>query len=194
VVWTAPITAIAGATVTSADFNTYVRDNLLQTMPAKAAEIGSMFATSGSNAIAERIPSTDFVSTSETTASTTYTDLATTGPSVSVITGTQAIIVHGARCGGNTNTAGNPSTKMSWSCSGATTINAASASGSFTQQGDQWACGMGQQQSGVSNAYYTSRWWFQTGLTAGTNTFTAKYAVSSGTGTFQYRSLHVIPI
>lgn len=182
--WTAPATAIAGATVTAADFNTYVRDNLLQTMPAMAAEIGSLFITSGTNAIAERVPDFAVVSTSETTTSTTYTDLTTAGPQVSCITGTQAIIIIGARIGANTAASGSPSNKMSWQCSGATSIAAS----------DSWAAGVVQSGTGSGPSVYTSRWYLATGLTAGTNTFTAKYAVSSGTGTFLARSLQVIPL
>lgn len=186
--WTAPITAIAGATVTSADFNTYVRDNLLQTIPAKAAEIGSLFTTSGSNAIAERIPDFAAVNTTETTTSTTYTDLTTPGPQVSCISGTKCIVIIGARIGANTSNVNgaNPSNKMSWACSGATTRAAL----------DDWAAGVVQAApaSGSGPSVYTSRWYLATGLTAGTNTFTAKYAVSSGTGTFLARSLQVVPL
>jgi hypothetical protein len=184
VAWTAPITAIAGATVTSADFNTYVRDNLLQTIPAKAAEIGSLFTTSGSNAIAERIPDFAAVNTTETTTSTTYTDLTTPGPQVSCISGTKCIVIIGARIGANTAATGNPSNKMSWACSGATTRAAL----------DDWAAGVVAPGTGAGPSVYTSRWYLATGLTAGTNTFTAKYAVSSGTGTFLARSLQVVPL
>jgi hypothetical protein len=184
VAWTAPITAIAGSTVTSADFNTYVRDNLLQTMPAKAVTPGSLFITSGSNVIAERIPDFSAVNTTETTSSTTYTDLATFGPSVAITTGTKAIIIIGARIGANTAASGNPSNKMSWAVSGATTRAAL----------DDWAAGVVSPGTGSGPSVYTSRWYLATGLTAGSNTFTAKYAVSSGTATFLGRSLQVIPL
>lgn len=177
--WTAPVTAIAGATVTSADFNTYVRDNLSQTMPAKALNIGSLFAVASANSIVERIPASDLVSASETTASTSYTDLATVGPTVTVTSGTFMIIVVGGRLGPNTTAA--QSVKMSWAISGATTRAA----------NDTWAAG--PTGLGTSGAIYTSRWYYA-GVTAGSNTVQAKYAVSGGTGTFGARSLGVIPL
>lgn len=179
--WTAPYTAIAGAVVTAADYNTYVRDNLLATEAALASTPGSMFIGTGVNSIAERIPAGDFVAASESTASTTYTDLTTPGPTVTVTTGTRAVVCVGARIGPNTAGATN-STKMSWAVSGATTVAA----------GDAWATGW--VSLGTSGVVYTSRWYLVTGLTAGSNTFTAKYAGSGGTGTYQYRSLHVIPL
>lgn len=178
--WTAPFTAIAGGTVASADFNTYVRDNLAEVMPAKATTPGSIFAVTGSNTIAERIPDISIVNTSETTTSTTYTDLATTGPAVTCTTGPFVIIVIGARIGGNT--APSNSTKMSWEISGASTRAAS----------DTWAAGI-VGLTGTGSAYYASRWYYA-GVTAGSNTITAKYAVSGGTGTFGARSLQVIPL
>lgn len=179
--WTAPYTAIAGGVVSAADFNTHVRDNLLATEAALAMNVGGFFVATGTNTIVERLPSTDFIDTQQTTASTTYTDLATVGPTVTVTTGTKAIVIVGGRVGPVT-TGGTASCKLSWAVSGATTVAAS----------DNWAAGIvGQSTTGVN---YTSRWYLATGLTAGSNTFRAKYAVSSGTGTYQYRSLHVIPL
>ena len=182
--WTAPVTAIAGATVTSADFNTYVRDNLSQTMPAKALNVGSMFMVSAANTLTERLSQFDHLSTSQTTASTSYTDLATAGPAVSVVTGTSAIVIVGALIGANTAAAGAPSNKMSWACSGATTVAAS----------DLWATGVVQTGTGAGPSVYSSRWHLATGLNPGTNTFTTKYAVSSGTGTFALRAIQALPL
>lgn len=177
------MTAIAGQVVAAADFNLYVRDNLNLTEAAKALNVGGFFVATGANAIAERIFTTATVDTSQTTASTSYADLGTVGPQVTVTTGTKAIVIVGARIGDNTNTAGNPSNKMSWAVSGASTVAA----------NDQWACGL-IQATGQLRAIYTSRWQLALGLTAGSNTFTAKYAVSSGTGAFDHRSIHVLPL
>lgn len=176
--WTAPYTAVAGQAVRAADFNLYVRDNLLATAPALAQNPGSIFAGTGPNAVAERVPASQFIGTSETTSSTAYTDMTTAGPSVTCTTGAKAIVNVGARVGGNTTS--NNSTKMSWQVSGATSVSA----------NDAWAAG----SVGVgSGAVYISRWYLAT-LNPGSNTFTAKYAVSGGTGTFMYRNLHVIPL
>jgi hypothetical protein len=78
--WSAPMTAVANATFTSAQFNQYVRDNLLECAPAKATTPGRLIVTTGPNAITERVVTQASISTSETTTSTSYTDLATTGP------------------------------------------------------------------------------------------------------------------
>jgi len=70
---------------------------------------------------------------------------------------------------------------MSWEISGASSVSAS----------DNWAAGVvGVGTTGVG---YTSRAYLQTGLTPGVNIFTAKYAVSSGTGSFLYRSILVMP-
>jgi hypothetical protein len=175
------MTAIAGQVVASADFNLYVRDNLNLTEAAKALNPSGFFVATGANAIAERIFTTDKVDTQETTTSTTPANLATVGPTVTVTTGTKAIVIQGGRIGPNTNGA-TASVKMSWAISGATTRAAS----------DDWAAGgVGM---GVNGVLYTSRWYLATALTAGSNTFQAKYSVSSGTGTFQFRSLHVLPL
>lgn len=190
--WTAPSTAIAGGVVKAADFNTFVRDNLNVSEAALALNISGFFVATGANAVAERIFTTDTLDALETTASTTYTNLATVGPTVSVVTGTAAVVIQGCRAGDNTNTAGNPSNKMSWSITGATTRSATTVVGGSVQ-GDFWAAGL-VQLVGAQRAIYTSRWYLADSLTPGTNVFTAKYAVSSGTGSFDHRSLHVLPL
>jgi len=182
--WTAPMTAIAGGIVAAADFNTYVRDNLNATEAALAANPGGFFVATGLHAIAERVFTTNVVDAQETRASSTYGDMATVGPSVTVTTGTKAIVVQGGRIGDNNAASGNPSNKMSWAISGATTRAAA----------DDWAAGIVAVGNGNGPLIYTSRWYVATALTAGSNTFTAKYACSSGTMTAQYRSIHVLPL
>lgn len=114
------------------------------------------------------------VTTSQTTTSTTYTDLATAGPSVTLTTGTKALVILSATMYAS----GAAETRMSFSVSGASTIAV----------DDKWALWGHQQTAGSSRAYLL------TGLTAGSNTFTAKYNVSSGsvTGYFVYRSIAVI--
>jgi hypothetical protein len=182
--WNVPMTAIAGQIVASADFNLFVRDNLNLTEAALALDPdGGFFVSTGLHTIAQRIITTSTVDVSEATASTSYANLATTGPTVTVTTGTKAIVIVGCRAGDNSNTAGNPSNKMSWACSGATTIAAA----------DDWAAGL-VQLIGQLRAVYTSNWRMVTGLTPGSNTFQAKYSVSSGTGNFDHRSMHVLPL
>jgi hypothetical protein len=184
VAWNAPMTAIAGGVVASADFNTFVRDNLNLTEAALAQTPSGFMVGTGLNAIAERVFSTDVVDVLESTSSATYVNLATVGPQVTVTTGTRAIVAFGARIGDNSNTAGTPSTTMSVAVSGATTITADAT----------WAAGIIQPTAlGRQVAIYTSRWWMFT-LTPGSNTFVCKYATTSDSPTFDHRSLHVLPL
>ena len=55
--WTAPMTAVANAVFTAAQFNTHVRDNLLETAPAKATTTGGYFVATGTNTIVQRVAS-----------------------------------------------------------------------------------------------------------------------------------------
>lgn len=174
--WTAPMTAVSGSVFTAAQYNTFVRDNLNETAPAKATTAGAHFAVSGTNEIAERISASDAVLISETTDSTTYDDLTTNGPTVSVQTGAFAlVIVHGSM-----ENSGAGSARMSYEISGATSDAPADNRG----VGVFGSAGVNVTASAVA---------LHTGLTPGTNTFTAKYRVSSGTGTFNARRILVMP-
>ena len=50
--WTAPMTWVAGSTVTSALLNTHLRDNLLESGPAKVTAGGDTLYATGANALA----------------------------------------------------------------------------------------------------------------------------------------------
>ena len=91
--WTAPMTAVDGAIFTAAQFNASIRDNFLETAPAKATAANGYFVATGANSIAQRFPASLAVNLLETTASATYGDLATFGPSVTVTTGTKALVI-----------------------------------------------------------------------------------------------------
>lgn len=60
--WTTPMTAVAGAFSASA-WNTHVRDNLLETLPAKATTVGSYFTANATNSIGQRSCESDRAST-----------------------------------------------------------------------------------------------------------------------------------
>jgi hypothetical protein len=174
--WTAPATAIAGGAVGSALFNATVRDNLNETSTAKATQVSSWFPASGANALAERAPVQDNDQGASTTTSTAYGNLAdglTT--SVSVSTGNRALVSIYANFNNSVN--GNR-TWMSFDTSGATTV----AATDFFSIDHSFNGGM--------------RWgatFHITGLTPGTNTFTLRYRVTAGTGTFSVRRIAVIP-
>lgn len=170
------MTAVAGSVFTAAQFNTFVRDNLNETAPAKATTAGSIFVTNTLNQIVERVITSDFVSTSETSTSTSYTSLATPGPSVTVDTSANALIMLYSNL---FNSAGNAAW-MSYEVSGATTTAAAD------NRGIQLSSTGGQRLG--ATIYHTA-------LTPGSNTFTAQYRVSTaGTGTWSDRRMAVIPL
>lgn len=176
--WSAPMTAVAGSVFTAAQFNTFVRDNLNECPAAKAANPGGFFVTSATNEVVERMPAVDRVDVSETTTSTSFADLTTVGPSVTVTTGSMAVVALTART--NNNTATQPCL-VGFDISGATTLAAADARALW------------QETNGVGEFNRSTAFHLLTTLSAGSNTFVAKYRVGGGTGAFQYREISVIP-
>lgn len=175
--WTAPATAVANSVLTAAFWNQQVRDNLLESAPAKATASGRLLVSAGVNSVTERFPTTSLVTTIETTSSTSYTALATGGPAVTVTTGVRALVIVSAHVE-NSNTGANA--YASHAISGATTVASS----------DNYAV---KHRGTAGDAVMASYAEFHIGLTAGTNTFTMEYRVSAGTGTFAFRRIIVIP-
>lgn len=177
------MTAVANTTFTAAQFNTHVRDNLNETAPAKATSAGSHFVATGVNAIAERHTEGATDLNNANTTSTTFTDLdapGAIGPTVTVETGPHAlVIVHG-----QISNSGAGSARMAYAVSGATTIAAA----------DNRGIGIIGSAGVTLIASSMALHFGGLALTPGTNTFTAKYRVSSGTGTFTQRRIVVYPL
>jgi hypothetical protein len=122
------------------------------------------------------------VATSQTTTSTTYTDLTTVGPSVTVTipaSGNALVTVTGSL----TDSASAGQANMGFAISGASTQAATDTRAFVVKSG-------GAQLILVQG----SATFFLSGLTAGSTTFTAKYRVSAGTGTFVNRSIIVVPL
>ena len=117
------------------------------------------------------------VSTAQATTSTTYVDLTTVGPTLTLTTGTSVIISISCNMNDTTNTA--ELGFMSFAVSGATTLAALDAN----------AISAGHLSiSGESGSF--SRTFTLTGLTAGSNTFTAKYRSSNSNSiTFKNRDM-----
>lgn len=176
--WTSPMTAVAGSVFTAAQFNSSIRDNLNETAPAKATAAGQLIVSTAANSVAARTPTAVTVAASETTTSTGYAALATAGPVVTVTTGAQAVVLLNAFCQNNTNGA---STAVGYDVSSATTIAATDPESLRFQAGAVSDFIRGGVASFPS-------------LTPGSNTFTMKYRVSGGTGTFANRLLIVIPL
>lgn len=108
--------------------------------------------------------------TQQSTASGTYVDLATAGPSVTINTGTSAIVSISTAM--DTNAGGGNYGFISVAVSGATTIAASD---------DRSARGRSQ---GVSQTETQSATFIITGLTSGSNTFKMQYRTTAGTTWF----------
>ncbi len=176
--WTTPLTAVANASLTAAQWNASVRDNLLMTAPALATTATGIFVATGTNTIAQRVPQSDAIATDQSTASTSYADLTTVGPTVTVTTGVAAIVMFGAWM---TNSTGGARAYMSYSMSGATTAAAQDLTSATVQI-----------TTAASGCYVTcTRAYMHTGLTAGSTTFKCQYKGSTGTSNFQQRTLSV---
>jgi hypothetical protein len=120
------------------------------------------------------------VATSQSTSTLTFTDLTTAGPAVTVTTGTKALVIVGAYL---YNTSSGGGGDMGYAVSGATTVAATQTTSLETE--------------GISASSFpifaASRASFLTGLTAGSNTFTAKYrAIVAGACNFRDRQIIVI--
>ena len=120
-------------------------------------------------------PTTAAVLTSETTTSTSYTDLATSGPAVTVTTGTTVLVYIYSWI--DNDTAGQFSL-VSYAVSGDSTVAA----------NDNWSLALrGTDDIAASAAF------LETSLTPGSNTFTLKYKAGANTATFQRRRIIVVP-
>ncbi len=178
--WSSPMTAVVNATFTAAQYNTFVRDNLLETMPAKATVAGSWFVSTGANAIVQRTPATAIVATGETRATNTYGDLATVGPSVSIATGQRAFVWISASIQGVTNA--NIEGYMSYAVSGATSH----------AETDNRA--IVYRAVNINQAARLGTGILHTNMTPGTNVFTAKYKASGTSASFVDRRISVLPL
>lgn len=177
--WTAPMTAVAGTAFTAAQFNTYVRDNLNTTAPAVASAAGNIIVTTGLNAVTERVPSVGFVVTSQTTTNTSFVDLATVGPTVTVTTGIKCMVTFGCLI---SNSSVGQGGRMGIDLSGASTQVAADANSILAE-------------SGNANDGYKLTWsTIFNPLTPGSNVWKAKYrCAGSGTAAFAERVVAIVP-
>jgi hypothetical protein len=117
------------------------------------------------------------VATEQSTTSDSYTDLATSGPAVTLTTGTKALVIVTARVSNDANV----KCYASYAVSGSSTIAA-------SDDVAMWWQVVGGRFSRWSTASRLST------LTAGSNTFTMKYKVESSTGYFSNREIIVIDL
>jgi protein involved in temperature-dependent protein secretion len=193
------MTATTNQTLTAAQWNTNYRDNMLETEAAKATaapevatdpdsatEIvpGTWFVATAANAIAERriTEGGNSVGSADTTASTSYTDLDDSyGPSITVVTGTAAIVMITSELRNTTATTNE--NYVDFDVSGATSRSASDTTALISG-------GYSTSSADVNRRSVFTR----VSLTAGTNVFTMKYRVSGGTGSFRKRQILVWPI
>ena len=123
------------------------------------------------------------VATAQTTTTLTFTDLATAGPAVTVTTGTKALVTVTAFCQGG---GAGQGASMGYAVSGATTVAATDISALRNEPN-----GGGVNAPAIRYSATT----LITGLTAGSNVFTAKYkALSGGAAEFKNRDISVIDL
>jgi hypothetical protein len=187
-------TVVAGTTITASWGNANVRDQVVTPFASRSARNsaiaspidGMIAAITGddvlsvynSSAWLSFTPLSANVATNESTSSSTYTALATAGPSVTIETGTKALVILTAYM--------SPATQfsrgyMSVAVSGATTL---AASDNFAVTFEAPNAGGADRQTAVA---------LIDTLTAGVNTFTSQYRVAGGGScSYQNRNLTVI--
>lgn len=175
--WSTPMTAVANTSLTAAQWNASVRDNLLETAVAKATANSwpTIYTGTGANALAERTIQDKIIDTQETTTSTTFADLTTVGPQLVVTTGAFVLIFHNAQLS---------SSLAGGICLSSIDIDAGGASDARAIIGT----------SGTTNDPFRASAANLFGVGAGSHTFTMKYRVVTGTGTFKFRRMQVMAL
>ena len=147
---------------------------MVDSTTATGLKWATLAASTPTNAVAT-------IATEESTTSTSYTDLATAGPAVTLTTGTKALVIISTAFLRNDNNS--TSSFISVDVSGATTVAAADSKALLLST---TSTGNSRPELGYTFAYIA------TGLTAGSNTFTCKYRVSGGTMRTNNRIITVI--
>lgn len=162
--------------VTSTQLNILTAD-LNETFAGKATTAGSYPVATGPNALAERFLGANEQSGSDTTTSSSFTNLSPIGPTVTSTTGSKALAF--ITCQMSNNTVGER-TNAGLDVTGATTIGSSAN-----------VCL--RQTSSTANALVMATYAAVFSLTAGSNVFKMEYAVTGGTGTFSLRRLIIQP-
>lgn len=172
--WSSPPVAVSNSLLTASYLNTYLRDNMLEMMAAKATTAGQTFSTAGVNDVRVVTESSAVLNVSQQREDTNYGDLNTVGPSVTVNTSTLVMVILTAQI---SNT-GSGIAYAGYEVSGATSVlpsdtNAMSKQGADVQM-------------------FSHLIPHTTALVPGNNTFTMKYRSSTGTATFANRRITVL--
>ncbi len=194
--WTAPHTYLADEPLTADQLNNDLYYNMLETMPAKATndltDNPLFFYISGNNTIVGRERGYQFIKNIGTRTSFTFGDCTEfVGPTVSLTTGTKALIMWGCQPAttSNSSSTGDHETQMGYTVSGASTKAAEEERSLMFMQG----------VASVKTHMGFSQWDMRTDLTPGVNTFTCKYRarnfdVANSTGEWRWPTLIVIPL
>jgi len=142
---------------------------LYEGLMAYETDTDRVIVYNGSAWVGQTVGASATVSTSQSTASGAFVDLATVGPAVSIFTGSKAVVWVHVRCD---NGSGGGWCLMS---AAATDI------------------GFGYQSPSGGNFHKGAAMIEFTGLTPGVNTFTAKYSAGVGTATFADRRIAAMP-
>lgn len=120
---------------------------------------------------------TGYVATNESTSSTSYADLSTSGPAATVIIGANGLAL--VTVSSHSYNSGLNDTFQGFAVSGATTVAA----------DDKYS-----KVTSLTSGNTASSTFIVTGLTPGSNTFTCKYKVTAGTGNWLRRHISVVPL
>jgi hypothetical protein len=169
-VYSVPVLAVANNPLLDTQWNA-LRDDILITPAGLATTAGQVFVSTAANAIAARTPTQTTVGASESTASSTYVDLTTAGPSVTVTTGATALAVIYCDMFSSSTFKG----FIGIGINGATATDANAISHADSQ-----------------DIRVTGLIWI-TGLTPGSNVFKLQYKTNGGTETWLDRRLLILP-
>jgi hypothetical protein len=174
------MTATVGLAYQAGNWNVHFRDNMLASgVGVLTSGAGRHIATTGTNAVAERTGNVGTVPATQTAISTTFVDLLTPGPAVTVASGPKALISFGADI---QNSQAGQGGRVGVAVSGATTIAASDTTSVLAESGN------------VNDRFQFS---LVTAIdvNTGNNTFTLKYRlVGLGGAIFGNRWLAVVPL
>lgn len=181
--WTSPMTAVANTPMTAALYNANVRDNLRCEAPYLTGSVGDTYVVRRAKTIVSRTVEFATVTTPQTTTSTTYVDLATVGPTITVseILGQQAMVWISAEVDNDTADAQSVATLE---------VSGAAAYAAVITR----SCVVRDALAANKPIQYMACYLFDPISRGKPVTFTMKYRVGSGTGTFANRRMAVWPL
>lgn len=177
--WTAPMTAVANTAFTASQFNTYVRDNLLECGPAKATTPGSLITVNAANELVERTPGFAHDDPLGESYSLTSFGPLSNGLSVTATSGGRALMLLSCK---------------QWNSSpGNACYTAVRISGANTEVplDENALTTVSSNANETTLATYATIW--DDSFVAGTCTFSVEHKVDGGTGYFRNRRITIMP-